>query len=212
MPDLVSDAVDAYARVHTTPQSDLRAELAAVTHEKTDAPNMLIGPVEAQLLQTFVRLLQARCILELGCFTGYSALSMAEAMGDGGRLITCDVNEETTAIARAFWARSPHGSKIELRLGPAIETIRHLDGPFDMVFIDADKLPYIDYWEATVPLVRPGGLIVADNTLSHGSVLDPVTEVARAMDAFNRHVVADDRVDVVLLPVRDGVTVAQKRP
>lgn len=212
MPDLVSDAVDTYTRTHTTPQSDLRAELAAVTHKKTDAPGMLIGPVEAQLLQTFVRLLQARRILELGCFTGYSALSMAEAMGDDGRLITCDINEETTAIARAFWARSPHGSKIELRLGPAIETIRQLDGPFDLVFIDADKLPYVDYWEATVPLVRPGGLIVADNTLSHGSVLDPVTEVARAMDAFNRHVVADDRVDVVLLPVRDGVTVAQKRP
>ncbi|MCL4694817.1 MAG: O-methyltransferase, partial [Candidatus Hydrogenedentes bacterium] len=136
---------------------------------------------------------------------------MAEGMAADGKLITCDVDPEATAIAQTHWNQSPHGSKIELRLGPALETIEGLTGPIDMVFIDADKENYIHYWEAVLPKVRQGGLIVADNVLWSGRVLKPEKRSDHAVDAFNKHVVADPRVEAVMLTVRDGVTLAWKR-
>ena len=129
---------------------------------------------------------------------------------DDGVVITCDVDTEATAIAQEYWAQSPHGKKIDLRLGPALETMAAIDGPLDVVFIDADKAQYIDYLEAVVPKVRTGGVVLADNVLWKGHVLDPQEPNAAALAAFNNHVVRDDRVEVVMLPLRDGLTLAVK--
>lgn len=166
--------------------------------------------MEGLLLRTLVQVSGARRVLELGTFTGYSALSMATGLPDDGQLITCDVDPEATSMAKRYWARSPHGSKIELRLGPALETLASLDGPFDMVFIDADKESYINYWEACLPKVRPGGIIAVDNVLWYGKVLDPSELSDFAIVAFNEHVLKDERVESVMLTVRDGVTLARK--
>ncbi|MCC6489013.1 MAG: class I SAM-dependent methyltransferase, partial [Candidatus Hydrogenedentes bacterium] len=173
--------------------------------------HMQVGKVEGAFLRMLARLTNARHILEIGTFTGYSALCLAEGMEDGGRLITCDVDPEATDIAKQHWARSPHGSKIELRLGPALETIAALEGPWDLVFIDADKQNYIHYWEAVMPKVRQGGLLVADNVLWSGRVVNPQKESDFAVDRFNKHVVSDPRVEAVLLTVRDGITLAWKK-
>jgi caffeoyl-CoA O-methyltransferase len=156
------------------------------------------------------RLVSARRVLELGTFTGYSALVMAEGLPDDGELITCDIDPEVTDIAKRYWSRSPHGGKIELRLGPALETLKTIEGPFDLVFIDADKENYINYWELCLPKTRSGGLLVVDNVLWGGEVLDPKDETDKAIAEFNRHVYKDKRVEVVMLPVRDGLTLAYK--
>ena len=208
---LVPEEIEEYARAHSDPEPALLTELAAETHENTDLPQMLIGPLEGNLLRTLVQLTGGRRVLELGCFTGYSALWMASGMPADGRLTTCDVSEEYTAIARKFWARSEHGSKIELRLGPALETIETLEGPFDLVFVDADKVNYVNYWDACIPKIRSGGLLVADNVLWSGRVLDPVSESDRAIAEFNTHARDDDRVECAVLTVRDGMLVARKK-
>ena len=153
----------------------------------------------------------AKRAVEIGTFTGYSALSIAEGLPDDGRLTCCDVSEEWTAIARRYWALAPWGHKIELRLAPALETLGQLEGPIDFAFVDADKSNYVNYWEALLPKMCAGGLIVADNVLWSGTVLAPDTESARAIAEFNRYVAADDRVEQVMLTVRDGITIARKR-
>jgi caffeoyl-CoA O-methyltransferase len=154
----------------------------------------------------------ARRILEIGMFTGYSALMMAEGLPDDGRLITCDVNPRAEGVARRYFAESPHGQKIEIRMGPALETIATLAGPLDMVFIDADKTNYMNYYEACLPLLRSGGLIAADNVLWSGKVLQPEDDDTRAIVAFDERVQADPRVENVCLTVRDGIMLAWKRP
>ena len=204
----ISDELDAYAIARSTPESALSRELAEITRADSANPQMMIGNTEGLFLRALVRATGARRVLEIGTFTGYSALAMAGGLPEGGKLITCDIDADSTAIARSFWARSPHGNKIELRLGPALDTIKGLDGPFDLVFIDADKGGYIDYWDAVVPRMRKGGLIVADNVLWSGRVLDPQEPDDRALAAFNEHVSVDGRVEQVMLPVRDGITVA----
>jgi caffeoyl-CoA O-methyltransferase len=158
-----------------------------------------------------VRLANARRVLEIGTFTGYSSLSIAAGLPADGRVVTCDVDPDATAIARRYWARSEHGAKITLELRPALETLATLTGPFDLVFIDADKVNYQRYWDACVPLVRSGGVLLADNVLWSGNVLAPQTQDDHAIVAFNRHVAQDDRVEQVMLTVRDGITVAVKR-
>ena len=155
-------------------------------------------------------LFRSRTVVEIGTFTGYSALAMAEGLPKNGRLITCDIDPETTQMARKFWARSSHGKKIQLWIGPAAQTIQKLEGPFDLVFIDADKERYVRYWQLCVPKVRRGGLLLADNVLWGGRVLDPHDSSDRAIVAFNRHVAADRRVEAVMLPLRDGLTLAYK--
>lgn len=209
--DIVNAEVEAYAAAHTTPVDSLLAELAATTRERSDRAGMLSGPLVGRLLQTLIAVSGARRVLEIGTFTGYSALTMASALPDDGRIVTCDVSEESTAIAREFWARSPHGGKIELRLGPALETIARLEGPFDVVFIDADKSNYSRYYEVAWPLLSEHALIIADNTLWSGRVLDPEDEDSRAIVAYNDLVQSDSRVDNVLLTVRDGLMVARRR-
>lgn len=202
------EELEAYIDSHCSPESPLSAKLAAETRANTPQPQMMVGNVEGLLLRALVRATGARRVLEVGTFTGYSALAMAEGLPDGGTLITCDIDSATTAIARRYWEQSPHGAKIDLRIGPAVETIASISGPLDMVFIDADKASYVDYWEAVVPLVREGGVIVADNVLWSGHVLAPDEGDARALARFNDHVAADDRVEQVMLPVRDGITLA----
>jgi caffeoyl-CoA O-methyltransferase len=204
---IVDPSVEDYAEAHTSPEGDLFERLAGETHEKTTAPQMMVGRIEGRFLGVLVRSLRARRVLELGTFTGYSSISMALALPSGGRVITCDVNAETTAIARRYADEAGVADRIDYRLGPGLETIAQLDGPFDLVFIDADKPNYVNYYEATLPLLADGGLIVADNTLWSGRVIDETDDedTTQAIRAFNDHVAEDARVENVLLTVRDGM-------
>jgi caffeoyl-CoA O-methyltransferase len=196
-----------YAEAHTSAPDPLRAEIARVTAERPDA-SMLSGPVKAELLAAFVHATQARLVLEVGTFTGYGSLTMAAAMAPGGRVVTCELDEANAALAQASFDRSDVGDRIDVRVGPAIDTIRALDGPIDVAYVDADKGGYVDYWEAIVPKLAPHGVLLADNTLWRGEVLAPASPDARAIAAFNEHALADPRMRVALLPFADGVTVA----
>jgi caffeoyl-CoA O-methyltransferase len=209
---LVSEEIEKYAHDHTTPEGDLFLRLRDETYQRMRLPQMQVGRIEGNFLKMLARLTNARRILEIGMFTGYSALMMAEALPPDGRIITCDIDPQAEEMARRYFAESPHGHKIEVRMGPALETISTLTGPFDMVFIDADKTNYSNYYEACLPLLRAGGLVVADNVLWSGTVLNPETEDARAIVAFNERVQKDERVENVLLTVRDGMMLAWKRP
>jgi caffeoyl-CoA O-methyltransferase len=172
---------------------------------------MLSGQLEGTLLQTLVAVTGARRILEIGMFTGFSAQMMAAALPDDGRIITCDVDRKAIAIARKYFARSPHGHKIELREGPALGTLATLQGPFDLIFIDADKSNYTNYYEAALPLLAPAGVIAVDNVLWSGRVLDPKQRDDAAIVAFNDHVHADERVVCAMLPIRDGLSLIRLR-
>jgi caffeoyl-CoA O-methyltransferase len=211
MDRIVPDAIDAYAEQHSDEVEPLFDELRAETFARMDSPQMQVGRLEGRFLHLLVKLTSARRVLEIGMFTGYSALMMASALPDDGELVTCDIDPAAEAIARSYFDRHPHGKKITIRMGPALDTLASLSGPLDLVFIDADKGNYVPYYEAVLPLLRPGGLIVADNTLWSGKVVAPDTEVAQAIARFNEHVARDARVDKVVLTVRDGMTLARKR-
>ena len=187
-------------------------ELRAAT-QKIPMAGMQIGADQGALLQVLVRILGARRCIEIGTFTGYSALAVALALPPGGSLVCCDVSEEWTAIARRYWKKAGVDRKISLRLAPALETLAQLKGPFDFVFIDADKPNYWNYFERCVKLVRKGGLIAVDNTLWGGSVTNPEKqgESTRALREFNRKLAKDRRVDIALVPIGDGLTLAVKR-
>ena len=208
---LVAKEIESYCSTHSSPMPEIFKTLASETYESTSAPQMMVGHLEGAFLRLLTRLVQPQTILEIGTFTGYSSLAMAEGLPEHGKIITCDVNLESTQIARKYWEQSPHGSKIESRLGPALETIASLDVTFDMVFIDADKGNYINYWEACLPKVRQGGLIIADNALWSGRVLEPDDASDHALANFNTHAVNDARVECVLLTIRDGMMLAWKK-
>lgn len=204
--------LERYIERHVSPVSPLLEELERETREKTRNPGMLTGKVEGTFLRMMVCVSGARKVVEIGTFTGYGALMMAEGLPADGELITCDVSEEHAAIARRYFDRSPHGKKIRFVLGPAAETLRQIsDASVDFVFIDADKESYPAYYEESVRIVRSGGLIAADNVLWSGRVLAPEDEDSRAIVFFNRRVQGDDRVEKVMLPVRDGVYLIRKR-
>ena len=209
---LIDAALAAYAAEHSTQPGALMNEVERYTHTEADVadPNMVTGGLEAALLKLLVRLIGARRILEIGSFTGYSAIAMAEALEDDGKIISCEISEKHAEIARSFIRRSPDAHKIEVRLGPAVETIPTLDGPFDLVFLDADKDNYCRYYELILPRLRTGGLIVADNVLWSGKVLNPTEKSDHSIVAFNQMVQSDPRVENVLLTVRDGVTLIRK--
>ena len=211
--EIADPRLEQYAVEHTTPEPPWFATLAEETRNATRAPNMMVGTLEGRLLTAVVAMLRPRSVLEIGTFTGYSALSMAEALPADGRIVTCDISEEHLAIARRHIAASPYAGVIEIRSGPALETIATLPGPFDLVFIDADKTSYSAYFEATLAKLAPDGVILVDNVLWSGRVLDPaITEPdTAAIKAFNDQVLADDRVEVVMLTVRDGVSLIRHR-
>ncbi|HKQ78791.1 MAG TPA: class I SAM-dependent methyltransferase [Blastocatellia bacterium] len=209
--NFINEEVENFAHDHTEPESDLFRRLEVETHATMPSPNMLVGRIAGRFLKILTQLTGARRILEVGTFTGYSALMMAEGLPADGHLVTCEINPKAEEVARRYFAESPHGHKIELRMGAALETIATLTGPLDMVFIDADKPNYVNYYEACLPLLRPGGLIVADNVLWSGKVVAPDDDNARAIVAFNERVQADSRVENVCLTVRDGMMLARKR-
>jgi caffeoyl-CoA O-methyltransferase len=212
---LLSDELHHYITDHSTPFDDLRNRLVAETAGLGGIAQMQVAPEQSVFLTLVTRAVGARHAIELGTFTGLSALSIAAGLAPGGRLTCCDVSDEWTSIARRYWKDAGVDDRIELRLGPALETLGNLpsDPPLDLSFIDADKGGYIDYWEAIVPRTRPGGVILVDNTLAGGSVLDPsqTGDMTVNIRRFNDHAAADQRVDLVLLPISDGVTMAVKR-
>ena len=204
----------AYVLDHNPPLDPVQRDLVDTTHRKlSDVANLQTAEEQGPLLAFLVRLTGARQIVEVGTFTGFSTLSMAQALPADGRIIACDISEEWTAVGREAWARAGVADRIDLRIAPAIDTLRALPGGqwVDLVFLDADKESYIDYWEELVPRLTPGGLIVVDNTLFHGGVTDPAaTGATAAVRSFNDHVRADDRVDDVLLTIADGLTLARR--
>ncbi|MEP6977939.1 MAG: O-methyltransferase [Thermoleophilia bacterium] len=207
------EEIEEYALAQTEPPSDVLERLAAETRETMDAPQMMVGPLEGRCLEFLVRLARPQLVVELGTFTGYSSISMAPALPEGGRIITCDIDERAQAIAKRYAEEAGVADRIDYRLGPGLETIAGLDGPFDFVFIDADKDGYVDYYEAVLPKLADDGLIIADNVLWSGRVVDPEPdETTRTILAFNDHVRADERVSAVMLTVRDGMTLIRRRP
>lgn len=206
-------AAEHYAAAHTTPPTAELAALADDTRAMLASPQMLSGPVEGRLLELLVHGVRAQVVLELGTFSGFGALSMAAGLPPGGRIVTCEVSPEHAAFARSRIEASPHAGLIDLRVGPALETIATLSGPLDLVFIDAEKTGYRDYYEAVLPKLSDHGLIVVDNTLWSGRVIENSDEDddTRALVAFNDHLVGDERVVCVMLTVRDGVTLIRRR-
>jgi caffeoyl-CoA O-methyltransferase len=210
--DIVDPDVERYAEEHTTPPVELLAALAEETRASLRAPAMLTGTVEGRFLELLVYASGARRVLELGTYSGYSSLSMAAGLPAGGHIDTCEVDPQHAEVARRYIAESPHADRITVHLGSALETLERLDGEFDLVFIDADKENYVNYYEAVLPRLADRGLIAADNTLWSGRVLDGSDDSAgtRAIRAFNDHVQADDRVISVMLTIRDGVTLIRR--
>ncbi len=209
---IVNEDIERYALEHSTPDADFFRRLEEETRATTSAPQMMVGPLEGQFLGWLVRLAQPRSVLEIGTFTGYSSISMARSLPDGGRIVSLDVNEETTAVARRYAEEAGVADRIDYRVGPALEELGRLDGPFDLVFIDADKESYVDYYENVLPKLSERGFIAADNVLWSGRVLeDDGNEGTRAVKRFNDHVAADERVECLMLTVRDGVSLIRRR-
>jgi caffeoyl-CoA O-methyltransferase len=212
--DIVSPAINDYLVTHSEPADDVLRDLAEETHrELSGRAAMQISHDEGELLTMLVRLTGALQAVEVGTFTGYSSICIARGLPEDGRLLCCDVSEEWTSIARRYWDRAGVADKIDLRIAPAVETLSALptEPYLDFAFIDADKIGYAAYVKQILPRLRPGGLMVLDNMLRDGRVLAPENDDDRAIHALNEALVADDRLDVVLLPVRDGVSLARKR-
>ena len=204
--DIIDPRIEEYAERLTSPHEPLLAELSEETARELGSTGMLTGPVAGRLLEFLVWIEQPARVLEIGTFSGHSALAMAAALPAGGRIDACEIDPKRAAFAQRYFDRSPHGSKITLHVGPATETIERLQGDFDLVFIDADKEGYVGYYEAVLPRLAEHGLIVADNTLASGSVVDDTPSIV----AFNEHVAADPRTLQVLLTVRDGMTLIRR--
>ncbi len=210
--DMAAREAEEYALAHTSPLSPLREEVEAFTLTSTPYPSMITGRVEGRFLQLMVQLSGALQVVDIGTFTGYSALAMAEVLPDGGRLLTIEHDPVHARIARGFFERSQHADRITLRQGEALELLRTLpDGQTDLVFIDADKQNYAGYYQESMRILREGGLILADNALWYGRVFDPKDDDSRAMVAFNELVNSDSRAEKLFLTIRDGIYVIRKR-
>lgn len=208
---LLKPELEEYAFTKTSTDGTLLQELTAETYEKMEIPQMLCGRLEGRFLKLMVQLSSAKRVLEIGMFTGYSALSMAEGLPADGELITCDINPKAIEFAKRYFARSEHGKKIKVMEGAALDSIAKLSGQFDLAFIDADKGNYTNYYEAIMPLMKSGGVILVDNVLYSGEVVEPKSSEGKAIASFNEHVTKDNRVEVVLLTIRDGVYLIRKK-
>jgi caffeoyl-CoA O-methyltransferase len=212
----ISLHLNAYLTAHSSPPDAVLRELANETAELFPHESSLaIAPEQGTLMTLLAQLSAAASAIEIGTFTGYSSICIARGLAAGGRLVCCDINAEWTSVARKYWEKAGLADRIELRLGPAIQTLRSLPDEelFDLAFIDADKDGYLAYWREIVPRVRAGGLIMVDNTFSHGRVIDAGNDnpAVIAIRDFNDHAAADDRVDLVMVPIGDGLTLARKK-
>lgn len=212
------DALERYIEQHTEPEAELLRQLDRETHQRMIAPRMLSGHVQGRLLEMIVRMLRPRRVLEIGTFTGYSALSMAAGLEEGARLDTIEVDDELEEMAQSYFDRSPHGSKIRLHIGSALEVAPTLDTQFDLVFIDGDKREYPAYYRMLLgddggkALVHSGSILIADNILWSGKVVEPVAPNDRHTQAlleFNHLAVKDPRVENVIVPIRDGLNIVR---
>jgi caffeoyl-CoA O-methyltransferase len=213
MLSIISTDIERYAATYSTPAGPLLDELERFTCDSHTQAHMLSGHVAGRMLAMISRLMAPRRILEVGTFTGYSALCLAEGLPDDGLLHTLELRAEDARTARSYFARSPYADRIRLHVGEALQIIPTLAEEWDLVFLDADKTGYIDQYEAILPHLRPGGLLITDNVLFHGHVLEqPIrNRNATAIDGFNRHVAADVRVETVMLTLRDGWMLVRKK-
>ena len=213
MKALVSAEIEAYATSHSMSESEVCRALRAETHRQMDSPQMLVGPLEGAFLKLLTQIVGATRVLEVGMFTGYSALCFAEALPGEGTVTTCEIDDTSAALARRYFASSPHGHKITVRMGPAIETMEALDSRYDVIFIDADKQNYLNYYRRAKELLTPNGVIVIDNVLWDGDVLlQPASdERTAAIQELNRVVASDPDVSAVLLTIRDGVLLVRRK-
>lgn len=212
--DLFSPELLAYCEEHTSPEGDLLHSISRETHAKVLMPRMLSGHLQGKTLELFSKMLRPKTILEIGTFTGYSAICMARGLVEGGKLITVDINEELEDMVRGFFEKSGLSTKIEYKLGNALDIVPQLEGNFDLVYIDADKANYINYYHLVVDRMNQGGIILADNVLWSGKVLDSekgkISKDTRAIMDFNQMIQEDPRVENVLFPIRDGIMMARK--
>ncbi len=213
MKQLVPSEIEAYAETHSIPESALCRALREETLRTMEYPQMVVGPLEGAFLKMMTQLVGAKRVLEIGMFTGYSALCFAEALPVDGSVVTCEINEKSAALARRYFAQAPCGGKISIRMGPALETMRTLAGPFDLIFIDADKVNYLNYYRRALDLLSPKGVILIDNVLWSGEVLKqpPPDGNTAAIQELNRTVADDPNVTAVLVTIRDGVLVVRRK-
>jgi len=213
--ELIPEDIEAYTAAHCSPESELLAQINRETHMQVLKPRMLSGHVQGRMLAAFSQMMKPQRILEIGTYTGYSALCMAEGLTPDGTLITLDINEELHKRVQGYFDASPYAGQIDYRIGHALELIPDIAGPFDLVFIDADKENYQAYYDLVIDKVRKDGFIIADNVLWSGKVLPAyrkkLDKDTDALIRFNQSVQEDDRVENVLAPVRDGLLVIRKR-
>jgi caffeoyl-CoA O-methyltransferase len=210
MLDLRPIGIEDYAERCSKPLSTLHDKLWVETYSKMRNHKMMVGALEGQFLKMLATMTGARRILEIGMYTGYSTLAWADALPKDGRIVTCEINPEFVEIAKRHFTESPHGHKIEIKLGPALESLKKIWGPFDICFIDADKENYGAYYDQCIELARPRGLIILDNMLLSGDVLEPTDARAAAVDTLNKRIRNDPRVENILLPVCDGIMLVRK--
>ena len=202
--------LEKYAEIHTKPIHPLLEELKQITIEKTEAPQMMVGSLEGKFLQLICALSNAKNIVEVGTFTGYSTLCLADAVGADGHVVTIDCNQETSRIAQEFISRAGFQNRVTFVIGEAIDVLNNLDNVVDLAFIDADKIKYDLYYETLLPRLKPSGFLIFDNMLWSGRVLHPQTADDRALDNLNKKLTHDPRVENFLVPLRDGIQVVQK--
>jgi caffeoyl-CoA O-methyltransferase len=212
MKHLVSPEIEAYAQAYSRPESSVCRALREETQRTMEYAQMVVGPLEGAFLKMMTQLVGAKRVLEVGMFTGYSALCFAEALPADGTVVTCDIDEESAALARRYFARSSVGKKIDIRMGPALETMSELTGLFDVIFIDADKLNYVNYYRRALDLLSPKGVILIDNVLWSGEVLKqpPSDDQTAVIQELNRTVANDPHVTAVLVTIRDGILVVRE--
>jgi caffeoyl-CoA O-methyltransferase len=212
--EFIDPKLDDYAGLHTSPENSLLNDLNRQTHLKILQPRMLSGHIQGRLLSMFSHMIQPKCILEIGTYTGYSALCMAEGLQKDGKLITIDVNEELAPFTKSYFDKSDYAKQIDFRIGNAMEIIPTLNETIDLVFIDADKENYSNYFDLVIDKVRKGGFIIADNVLWSGKVIEPIKPNDKdtlALIEFNKKIHNDPRVENVLAPVRDGLMIIRKK-